>query len=67
MPKNKTCPFKLFLSSINEKSCNKSGCQLWSTETSMCSFTVGMLAILNAAESIREISDNIKSLDSFQS
>lgn len=59
MPKNKTCPLKLFLSSINEKSCNKSGCELWSAALSRCSIIIGMNSLLEIAGAVRGFSSEI--------
>ena len=67
MPDEKICPFKLFVASTREKICVKSECQLWSTATEMCSFTLGTQALVSIANAIKGLSENIRSLDSFQS
>ncbi|GAH75092.1 unnamed protein product [marine sediment metagenome] len=61
MPEEKTCPFFYVAPYTQSKHCNKSECQLWSTETSMCSITAGMLALLSAADALRGILQEIKS------
>lgn len=67
MPAEKTCPFYLIFYKEEHFLCNESHCQLWSAETQMCSMAMGMNAILSVADAIRGLSENIKSLDSFQS
>ncbi len=60
MPDNRTCPFYLIFFKTENVFCNKSECELWSTETSMCSIAMGMNAILSVADALRGISENIK-------
>ncbi len=60
MPEDKFCPFCHMFSTEKHPHCKKSECELWSTEMAMCSITVGMLAILNAADVLRGISEQIK-------
>ncbi|MBA7477065.1 hypothetical protein ES707_12463 [subsurface metagenome] len=67
MPGEKICPLFLIFYKTTNNTCIKSECELWSTETSMCSVAMGMNAILSVADAIRGLSENIKSLDSFQS
>lgn len=67
MPKEKICPFKFIAPYSTVIFCNGSDCQLWSEVMDMCSISLGMNAILSVAEAIRGLSENIKSLDSFQS
>ncbi len=61
MPEQKTCPFFYVAPYTQSKHCNKLECELWSTEMAMCSITVGMLAILNVADALRGLSEELKS------
>jgi hypothetical protein len=60
MPENKTCPLFLIFYKGEHTDCIKSECELWSTETSMCSIFMGMNAILSVADALRGISEQIK-------
>lgn len=51
MPEQKTCPFKLCVASSKEKLCNKSECEIWSTELTRCSIFIGMKSLLLISES----------------
>jgi len=66
MPEEKACPFKFVAPYSTVKLCTKSKCELWSTTLTMCSITLGMNSLTSIAYAIRDISDNIKSLDNFQ-
>ncbi|MBA7525348.1 hypothetical protein ES705_17499 [subsurface metagenome] len=67
MPIKKLCPFAMHFDKDGITICVKSECELWSTQTSMCIISMGMLAILDVSVALRGISENIRSLDSFQS
>jgi len=60
MSLQKHCPFHFFPGVDKETICRKSECELWSTETSMCTISMGMNAILSVADALRGISENIK-------
>ncbi|GAJ12210.1 unnamed protein product [marine sediment metagenome] len=60
MPEGKICPLFLIFYKTSNNTCIKSECELWSTETSMCSIFMGMNAILSVADALRGISENIK-------
>jgi len=60
MPLEITCPFKLCVASSREKLCNKSECELWSTEFRSCSFVKGMQSISSLVFEMKELISELR-------
>ncbi|MBA7533405.1 hypothetical protein ES705_25644 [subsurface metagenome] len=60
MPKEKTCPFCHIFSNEKHPHCNKSECQLWFIDLSMCSISLGMNSLLSIRNILSSLSEKLR-------